>query len=78
MITLQRMMEYIFNGLPFVCYYADDAWVLSQNWEEHKSHMIEMLECWQKDEWQLARSKQDHSHLKIPLIRDQPMTGSVK
>ena len=41
--TFQRLMDKLFNGWSFVFIYLDDILIASRNFEEHTSHVIEVL-----------------------------------
>ena len=42
--TFQRLMDKLFDGWSFVFIYLDDILIASRNFEEHTSHVIEVLQ----------------------------------
>ena len=42
--TFQRLMDKLFDGWNFVFVYLDDILIASRNFEEHTSHVIEVLQ----------------------------------
>ena len=42
--TFQRLMDKLFNGWSFVFIYLDDILIASRTFEEHTTHVIEVLQ----------------------------------
>lgn len=66
--TFQRMMDLIFEGIPFVRVYLDELFIFVFNLDEHIEHLIIIFQLIEKQGLKLKISKCTFAQSEVALL----------